>query len=157
MCVISNFQIKALPEYWNVFWHVLLAGSLGCRLQWNLVLGWVSGVPLGPTLVASGGNKQDRAEGKIKMHHWLDDLNWLHGELEWRWPFRVILTCPVARYLYLHMDGTLHRSFPLKTWCLKTAHLQHFQQLENESLKGGLGSPSPCYATACVTVPDMGD
>ena len=157
MCVISNFQIKALPEYWNVFWHVLLAGSLGCRLQWNLVLGWVSGVPLGPTLVASGGNKQDRAEGKIKTHHWLDDLNWPHGELEWRWPFRVILTCPVARYLYLHTDGTLQRSCPLKTWCLKTAHLQHFQQLESESLKGGLGSPSPCYATACVTVPDMGD
>ena len=32
-------------------------------------------LPLGPTLVASGGNKQDRAEGKIKMHHWPDDLN----------------------------------------------------------------------------------
>ena len=90
---------------------MLQAGSLGCRLRWSLVLGCVSGLPLGST---QGGKKQGRAEERIKLHHWPDDLSWRPGGLEWRQPFRVVLTHPLARPLCLPVDGSLHRSCPQK-------------------------------------------
>ena len=36
-------------------------------------------VALGVNTVESGGKKRDRAEGKIKLDHWLDDLSLSHG------------------------------------------------------------------------------
>ena len=73
-CVISNFQIKILPEYWNVFWYMLQAGCLGCRLGWSLVLGCVSGVPFGSTLWnQEGRNKVGQREGS----------SWITGQMTW--------------------------------------------------------------------------
>ena len=75
------------------------------------------------------------------------------GALKRRWLFRVILTRPVTRPLYLHLDGSLHRSCPQRGWWFKVAHWQHFQQLDKKSLKGGQGSVFPCPPIACVTAP----
>lgn len=36
---------------------------------------FIRGVPLGSTLVESEGKKWDRAEGKVKLRHWPDDLS----------------------------------------------------------------------------------
>ena len=71
ICICSN---KNPPEYWNVSLIILQDGSPGCRLGWRLVLRCLLGVPLGSILVESEGKKWDRAEGKVKLHHWPDDL-----------------------------------------------------------------------------------
>ena len=62
----SNFQIKILPKYWNVFWH-MQAGSLGCRLRWSLVLGCISGVPLGSVLWNQEGRNGIRQRNTGQM------------------------------------------------------------------------------------------
>ena len=135
---------------------MLQAGCLGCRLGWSLVLGCVSGVPFGSTL-ESGGKKQGRAEGRIKLDHWPENLSWPHGSLEWRWPSRFVLTRPLARLSYLYLDGSWHPGCPQRGWWFKVTHWQHFQQLDSESLKGGLDNMSPCAPTACITAPEVGD
>ena len=88
MYVTSNFQIKILPEYWNVFWYMLQAGSLGCRLGWSLVLGYVSGAPLGSTLWNQEGQNGmgQRNTSQITLVHigcswrgcWFKPAHWQH-------------------------------------------------------------------------------
>ena len=135
------------------------------------VAGWFSGMQtwmefsagmcirgaLGVNTVESGGNKQGKAEGRIKLDHWPDDLSWPHGGLEWRWPLRVVLTHPMTRPLYLHPDGSLHVGCPQRGWWFKVAHWQHFQLLDNESLKGSQDSTSPCPPWARIIAPEVGD
>ena len=138
MYVTSNFQIKILPEYWNVFWYMLQAVSLGCRLGWSLVLGCVSGIPLGSTLLNQGGQNrmgQRNTDQMTLADHtgvWSDDgspgLSWLV-----HWP-----GCHTSPGWAVHI-GCSRRGcwFTLANW-------QHFQQLDSESLKGGQDSTSPC-------------
>ena len=107
---------------------------------------------LGINTVESGGKKRDRAEGKIKLDHWLDDLSLSHGASGVK---MVLQGCPDTSNglsLYLHLEGSLHAA-----WWFKVAHWQHLQQLGNECLKGGLNSTSPCPPTSCVTAPEVGD
>ena len=54
---------------------MLQSGSLTCSLGWSSVLADVLRVPLGSALVESRGKKWDRAEEKIKLEHWPDDLS----------------------------------------------------------------------------------
>ena len=49
--------------------------SLTCSLGWSSVLAYVLRVPLGSAFVESRGKKWDRAEEKIKLEHWTDDLS----------------------------------------------------------------------------------
>ena len=100
-------------------------------------------MPLGSTL-ESGGKKQGKAEGRIRLDHWPDDLSWPHESLEWRWPFRVVLTHSMTRPLYLHLDGSLHLGCTHRAWWFKVTYWQHLQLLDNKSLKGGQDSTSPC-------------
>ena len=79
------------------------------------------------------------------------------GALKRRWLFRVVLTHPMTRSLYLHLDGSLHRGCPQRGWWFKVAHWQHFQLLDNESLKGGQDSTFPCPPWACITAPEVDD
>ena len=51
----------------------------------------------------------------------------------------------------------VHIGCSWRGWWFKLAHWQHFQQLDSESLKGGLDNMSPCAPTACVTAPEVGD
>ena len=111
---------------------------------------------LGVNTVESGGNKQGKAEGRIKLDHWPDDLSWPHGSLEWWWPPRVVLTHPMTSPLYLHPDGSLHAGCPQRGWWFKVAHWQHFQLLDNESLKGGQDSTSQCPPLVCIKAPEVG-
>ena len=87
--------------------------------------------------VESGGKKQGRAEGSIKLDHWPENLSWPHESLEWRWPSRFVLTRPLARLSYLYLDGSWHPGCPHRGWWFKVTHWQHFQQLDSESLKSG--------------------
>ena len=135
------------------------------------VAGWFSGMhtqmefssgmcirgALGVNTVESGGTKQGKAEGRIKLDHWPDDLSWGHGGLEWRWPLRVVLTHPMTRPLYLHLDGSLHVGCPQRGWWFKVAHWQHLQLLDNESLKGGQDSTSPCPPGHVSPALEVGD
>ena len=45
------------------------------KTQMEFSVGICIRVALGVNTVESGGKKQDRAEGKIKLDHWLDDLS----------------------------------------------------------------------------------
>ena len=135
------------------------------------VAGWLSGmqtrmefsagicirVALGIKTVESGGKKQGKAEGRIKLDHWPDDPSWPHGGLEWRRPLRVVLTYPMTRPLYFHPDESLHAGCPQRGWWFKVAHWQHCQLLDNESLKGGQDSTFPCPPWACITAPEVDD
>ena len=150
MYITSNFQINILPEYWNIFWYVLQADSLGCRLGWSV--GMCIRGALGVNTVASGGMKWDRAE-----EHWPNDLSWPHGGLEWWGLSRVVLTRPLARLSYLYLDGSWHPGCPERGWWFKLAHWQHFQQLDSKSLREGQDSTSPCPSIARVTAPEVGD
>ena len=135
---------------------MLQAGSLGYTLRWSLVLGCVSGVPLGSTLWnQEGRNRVRQREGSS----WItgpDDLSWPYGGLEWRWHLRVVLTHPMTRPLYLHLDGSLHVGCPQRGWWFKVAHWQHLQLLDNESLKGGQDSTSPCPPSVCIKALEVG-
>ena len=95
-CVTSNFQIKVLPKYWDVFWYMLQAGSLECRLRLSLVLGCLSGLPLGSTeWNQEGRNGIGQKERSSWITGWMTLADPM-GHLEWRWPFRVVLTHPMA-------------------------------------------------------------
>ena len=142
MCVISNFQIKILPEYWNVFWYMLQSGSLACRLGWSLVLGCVSGVPLGSTLWnREGRNRVGQREGSSCITvRWPELTPCGSGVMM---ALQGFLTRPLARTLYLSLDGSLDIGCPQRGWWFNVAHWQHLQQLD-KSLKGGQDSMSPC-------------
>lgn len=130
-----------MPKCWNLFWYMLQVCSLGCRLKWSLLLECLSGVPFEPTLVESRGKKQDRAEGRI---NWNNGFSISKGSLEWPWPFRFVLTYPLARPLWFPLDGSVHTDCPQRGWWFKFAHWQHFHQWDNGSLKEGLDSRFPC-------------
>ena len=71
-------------------------GSLECRLRWSLVLGCLSGVPLESTLWNQEGRN---GIGQKERSSWI--TGWMTladpmGHQEWRWPFRVVLTHPMA-------------------------------------------------------------
>ena len=54
---------------------MLQIGSLGDRLRWSLVLGYLVGVLLELALMELRVKKLDRAEGKTKLDHGPDDLS----------------------------------------------------------------------------------
>ena len=134
------------------------------------VAGWFSGMhtqmefssgmcirgALGVNTVESGGKKLGKAEGRIKLDYWPDNLSWPHGSLEWWWLPRVVLTHPMTSPLYLHPDGSLHAGCPQRVWWFKVAHWQHLQLLDNESLKGGEDSTSRCPPSVCIKAPEVG-
>ena len=47
----------------------------GMQTQFEFSAGMFIRAALGINTVESGGKKRDRAEGKIKLDHWLDDLS----------------------------------------------------------------------------------
>ena len=135
MCVTSNFQIKALPKYWNVFWHVLQAGSLGCRLGWRLVLGCVSEVPLGSSLWNQEG--RNRIEQRERSSCITGQMTWADPMESWSEDSTSGLSWHVQWPGWdLHLHGTLHRSYPQKTWWLKA-----FPATGERVLEGRSGQP----------------
>ena len=135
MYATSNFQINILPEFWNVFWYVLQADSLGCRLRWSVGM-CVRGA-LGVNTVESGGMKWDRTE-----EHWPDDLSW--PGLEW---WGLSGGCPdtsTGQAVIPPPGWVVHIGCSRRGWWFKLAHWQHFQQLDSESLREGQDSTSPC-------------
>ena len=67
------------------------------------------------------------------------------------------LTCPLARTLYLSLDGSLHLGCPQRGWWFKVAHWQHLQLLDNKSLKGDRTARLHVPTTACIPAPEVGD
>ena len=47
----------------------------GMQTQFEFSAGMFIRAALGINTVESGGKKRDRAEGKIKLDHWLDDFS----------------------------------------------------------------------------------
>ena len=54
---------------------MLQAGSLGLQTQMEFSAGMCIRVALGVNTVESGGKKQGKAEGRISLDHWPDDLS----------------------------------------------------------------------------------
>ena len=135
---------------------MLQAGSLGCRLRWSLVPGCVSGLPLGSTLWnQEGGNRVGQTEGSswiTGQTTWADPL----GGLEWRWPFRVVLTHPLARPLCLPMDGSLHRSCPQRADGLRLPTCSTYSSWTMSSWRE-IRTTHLHVPTACVTDQEVGD
>ena len=113
--VTSNFQIKILPKYWNVFWH-MQAGSLRCRLRWSLVLGCISGVPLGSALWNQEGRNRigQRNTGQMTladhMGVWSDEG---FPGLSWHSTGQAVI--PPPRWV-------VHIACSWKGWWFKLAH-----------------------------------
>ena len=135
---------------------MLQAGSLECRLRLSLVLGCLSGLPLESTVWnQEGRNGIGQKEGSSWITGWMTLADPM-GHLEWRWPFRVVLTHPLARPLCLPVDGSLPRSCPQRADGLRLPTYSTYSSWTMSSWRD-IRRTHFHVPTACVAAPEVGD
>lgn len=141
-CIINNFQIKILPKLWSLLNTCcsLVLQDIDSDMEFS-IWDFFCGCPWDQHLWNQEGQGRGKNQaGMLARLPWLTPL----GTLGLRCLIRVVLPWASDQDFIPPPCLVIAYRFPLKDWWLKVAHQQHFQQLGNRSLKGDLGSTSPC-------------